>query len=152
MGVEIDAAAAADQQGVGHELGVVVAADAAADVAAHGKAAERGLHIGAVAADGGIVAGATEDVAHVEAYHGTVGHIQLQAAGQGLGEAFAVVAACGDVDDGVAGAADVVVAEQILQERADKHIIGRLLQMINRRAGVGHADAALGAAAVKAGA
>ena len=152
MGVEIDAAAAADQQGVGHEFGVVVAADAAADVAAHGKAAERGLHIGAVAADGGIVAGAAEDVAHVEAYHGAVGHIQLQAAGQGLGEAFAVVATRGDVDYGVAGAADVVVAEQILQERADKHIIGRLLQMINRRAGVGHADAALGAAAVKAGA
>ncbi len=40
---------------------------------------------------------------------------------------FAVVATRGDVDDGVAGAADVVVAEQILQERADEHIVGRLL-------------------------
>ena len=58
----------------------------------------------------------------------------------------------GDVDFGVAAAADAAVAQQILHEGADADVAGVLLQVVGGGGGVGHADAAFGAAVVEFGA
>ena len=87
----------------------------------------------------------------VDAQPVAFGQVELEAAGEGFGQAGTVGTLCGEVDFCVALAADVAVAEQVLHQRADVDVFGVLLEVVGGRGGVGHADAAFHAAVVKFG-
>ena len=137
-------------QAVGIKFGVFVAADAVADGAAHAEALERGggtlIRINRFVAQQ-----ALQGLVEVDAQPVAFGQVELEAAGEGFGQAGTVGTLCGEVDFYVALAADVAVAEQVLHQRADVDVFGVLLEVVGGRGGVGHADAAFHAAVVKFG-
>ena len=149
MGAEVGIAAADNVQAVGKEFGVDMAADAFVDFAVEDEMVERGFGrrglLGVVFADDAVF----EDVVHVDTVPCAFGDVEGQHPVEVFEHLLAVVAFCGQVDDGVAVAAEAVEAEQVLQQGLDLYAFCVLLEVVGEGGGVGYADAALGTASVR---
>ena len=151
MGAEVGIAAADNVQAVGKEFGVDMAADAFVDFAVEDEMVERGFGLrgllGVVFADDAVF----EDVVHVDTVPCAFGDVEGQHPVEVFEHLLAVVAFGGQVDDGVAVAAEAVETEQVLQQGLDLYAFCVLLEVVGEGCGVGYADAALGTASVESG-
>ena len=85
---------------------------------------------------------ALHDVVDVYAQPCAVGSIERECAFECFGQAGPVLSAGSQVDNSIACAADAVDGKKILQQAAYLYALRVLLEVVGRRLGVGHADAA----------